>query len=207
MPLGADACDHRFVSLTRPPHERPSDGAIVLFAANNELTKTLNGVIAVVVVVAGLVLTFAPWWWRLLGDFSDERRARIRSQERADLAAHLHDSVLQTLALIQRRSTSAEEVQRLARGQERELRSWLYARSDELPGGGLANALAAAAASVEDEHGIAIEVGTVGDCPLDNRVDALVRAARAAMVNAAKFADVDEIAVFAEVEEDDVTGL
>jgi signal transduction histidine kinase/phage shock protein PspC (stress-responsive transcriptional regulator) len=180
-------------------------GAIGFFASNDELASTMNGIIAVVVVVGGLVLTFAPWWWRLLNDFTAERRARIRSQERAEVAAHLHDSVLQTLALIQRRSDSPDEVQRLARRQERELRSWLYSRADELPGGGLSGALAAAAASVEDEHGIAVEVVTVGDRPLDDHIEALVRAAREAMVNAAKFADVDEIAVFAEVEDDVVT--
>ena len=77
--------------------------------------------IAVVVVVAGLALTFAPWWWRLLADLGAERRERIRSQERAELAAHLHDSVLQTLALIQRHADSPSEVQRLARRQERDV--------------------------------------------------------------------------------------
>ncbi|MBW8826458.1 MAG: PspC domain-containing protein [Acidobacteria bacterium] len=180
-------------------------GAIAFVATNHELTRTMNGIVAVLVVAAGLVLTFAPWWWRLLNDFTAERRVRIRSQERAEVAAHLHDSVLQTLALIQRRSGSPDEVQRLARSQERELRSWLYSRADELPGGGLAGALEAAAASVEDEHGISVEVVTVGDVSLDEHVEAVVRAAREAMVNAAKFADAGLVAVFAEVEDNGIT--
>jgi phage shock protein PspC (stress-responsive transcriptional regulator) len=90
------------------------------------LSAARDGLVAGVAVLAGLALLTAPLWWRLVAELTEERRERIRSQERADLAAHLHDSVLQTLALIQRHSDEPREVARLARGQERELRTWLY---------------------------------------------------------------------------------
>jgi signal transduction histidine kinase/phage shock protein PspC (stress-responsive transcriptional regulator) len=180
-------------------------GMVGFLASNNELRAARDGVVAIAVVVAGLGLVLAPWWWSLAQELTTERRERVRSQERAELAAHLHDSVLQTLALIQRRADSPVDVQRLARGQERELRAWLYARRDELGvEGTLVGAIDVAAAQVEDLHGVPVEVVTVGDCPLDERIDAVVRAAREAMVNAAKFARVDHIDVFVEVEAEDV---
>jgi signal transduction histidine kinase/phage shock protein PspC (stress-responsive transcriptional regulator) len=181
-------------------------GMIGFLASNHELRAARDGVVAIAVVVIGLALVLAPWWWSLVQDLGAERRERIRSQERSELAAHLHDSVLQTLALIQRRADSPGEVQRLARSQERELRAWLYARREEMGvEGTFAGAVEAVAAEVEERHGMPVEVVTVGDCPLDERTDALVRAAREAMVNAAKFAHVDHVDVFAEVTADDVT--
>jgi signal transduction histidine kinase len=181
-------------------------GMIGFLASNHELRAARDGIVAIAVVVAGLALVLAPWWWSLVQDLGVERRERIRSQERSELAAHLHDSVLQTLALIQRRADSPNEVQRLARSQERELRAWLYARRDEMGiDGTLAGAVAAAAADLEERHGIPVEVVTVGDCPLDERTDAIVRAGREAMVNAAKFAEVDHVDVFVEVTADDIT--
>ena len=181
-------------------------GMVGFLASNDELRAARDGVVAIVVVVAGLGLVLAPWWWNLAQELTAERRERVRSQERAELAAHLHDSVLQTLALIQRRADSPMDVQRLARSQERELRAWLYARRDELGiEGTLVGAIDVAAAQVEELHGLPVEVVTVGDCPLDERIDAVVRAAREAMVNAVKFAGVDHIDVFVEVETDDVT--
>jgi signal transduction histidine kinase len=139
-------------------------------------------------------------------DLGAERRERIRSQERSEVAAHLHDSVLQTLALIQRRADSAPEVLRLARSQERALRAWLYSRRDDSTGQQtLAGAVEAVAAEVETDHGVPVDVVTVGDCPVDERLNAVVRAAREAMVNAAKFAGVDHVDVFVEVEDGDVT--
>jgi signal transduction histidine kinase/phage shock protein PspC (stress-responsive transcriptional regulator) len=181
-------------------------GLGAFLASNHELQAAREGLVAIVVVVAGLALTLAPWWWGLVNDLTAERRERIRSQERSELAAHLHDSVLQTLALIQRRADSPADVLRLARSQERELRSWLYARRDDMGvEGTLAGAVEAAAAEVEDRHGMPVEVVTVGDCPLDDRLESMVRAAREAMVNAAKFSGVDHVDVFVEVEEEDVT--
>jgi len=181
-------------------------GLVGFLASNNELQAARDSLVAIVVVVAGLALMLAPWGWQLVQDLGAERRERIRSQERAELAAHLHDSVLQTLALIQRRADAPGEVQRLARSQERALRAWLYARRDEMdPTRTLAGAVEAAAADVETDHGMPVEVVTVGDCPMDERLEAVVRAAREAMVNAAKFADVDHVDVFMEVDEGDVT--
>ena len=180
-------------------------GLAGFLASNHELQAAREGLVAIGVVVAGLALTLAPWWWGLVQDLTAERRERIRSQERAELAAHLHDSVLQTLALIQRRADSPTDVQRLARSQERELRAWLYARRDEMGiEGTLASAIEAVAADVEERHGLPVEVVTVGDCPLDDRLESMVRAAREAMVNAAKFSGVDHVDVFVEVEGDDV---
>jgi signal transduction histidine kinase len=181
-------------------------GVVGFLASNHELQAAREGVVAIVVVVAGLALMLAPWWWQLVQDLGAERRERIRSQERADLAAHLHDSVLQTLALIQRRADAPGEVQRLARSQERALRAWLYARRDESdPTQTFAAAVEAAAAQVETDHGMPMDVVTVGDCPLDDRLEAMVRAAREAMVNAAKFSGVDHADVFVEVDERDIT--
>jgi signal transduction histidine kinase len=137
----------------------------------------------------------------MTADLRDERRERIRSQERAEVAAHVHDSVLQTLALIQKAADDPREVSRLARSQERELRGWLY-RPATHSGGQFAAALESAAAEVEEAHRVAVEVVVVGDCPVDARAGALVAAAREAMVNAAKHAGVAQVQVYAEVEAD-----
>ncbi len=155
------------------------------------------GLAAMVVTVGGLALITGPWWLKLVRDLSDERRERIRSEERADIAAHLHDSVLQTLALIQRNANSPREVARLARSQERELRTKLY--GDGIPNGQFAAALYAAAAEVEDTYAITIDVVAVGDRELDPRLDALVAASREALVNAAKHAGVTTVSLYAEL--------
>jgi signal transduction histidine kinase len=158
--------------------------------------KALGGI---VVIVVALGLVFGPWFLRLARSLADERSERIRSQERAEVAAHLHDSVLQTLTLIQRRADDPREVAGLARSQERELRDWLFAR-DHLPAtDSLATALKQAAADVEAIHRVRIEVVTVGDCPLDEALEAMTAAAREALTNAAKFAGEDRIDLYAEV--------
>ena len=177
------------------------------------------GLLAVLATLVGVAVITVPWWLRLVRDLGEERRERIREAERAEIAAHLHDSVLQTLALIQRQSDSPREVARLARGQERELRSWLYgvggyrragAPRDPDAGTGptdtLTVALAGAAAEVEDTYALTVRPVVVGgDRPLDDALRALVLAAREAMVNAAKHAGVDEVSVYAEVEDDEVS--
>jgi signal transduction histidine kinase len=154
-------------------------------------------VLTVLVAIVVLGLIFAPWVIRLVRSLTAERSERIRSQERAELAAHLHDSVLQTLALVQRNSDNPREVAALARGQERELRAWLSGRSQG-PQGRLAGALVQTAGEVESAHGVPIEVVTVGDRELDAPAEALVGAAREAMVNASKFGRGRPVDVYAE---------
>jgi signal transduction histidine kinase len=174
-------------------------GALALFAAQTGQAGVARDVlIAGALGVVGLALTIGPWLFRLAGDLSEERAARVRSQERADVAAHLHDSVLQTLALIQKHSDDGRTVAKLARAQERDLRAWLYA--DEVqPETSVASALRAAAAEVEDGHGIPVEVVTVGDTPASEQMLPLVLAAREAMVNAAKHSGADQVDVYAEM--------
>lgn len=147
--------------------------------------------------VAGLALMVGPWLFRLTGDLSEERAARVRSQERADMAAHLHDSVLQTLALIQRHAGDSRQVATLARAQERDLRSWLYGEQP-LSDTTVAGALRAAAAEVEDTHGVPVEVVDVGDAPMSERIRPLVLAAREAMVNAALHSGAAQVDVYVE---------
>jgi signal transduction histidine kinase/phage shock protein PspC (stress-responsive transcriptional regulator) len=166
---------------------------------------SLGEAIAVVAIIATMVgLLTVPWFVRLGQSLSFERAARIREQERAELAAHLHDSVLQTLALIQKRAGDPREVASLARRQERELRNWLLRRPAEGECDSVAGALERAAADVEELHRVPIEVVTVGDGPLDGGLEAIVQAAREAMTNAAKFAGSEHVDLYAEVEPDRV---
>ena len=174
-------------------------GGLVGFAATRgELQEAREGLLFTALAVIGLAVLSAPWWVRLTSDLRHERRERIRSQERAEVAAHVHDSVLQTLALIRKAADDPREVQRLVRTQERELRGWLYAPTS-LAATAFAGALEAAAAEVEEAHGVRVEVVVVGDCPTSPRLLALVSAAREALVNAAKHAGVDVVQVYAEV--------
>jgi signal transduction histidine kinase/phage shock protein PspC (stress-responsive transcriptional regulator) len=181
-------------------------GLVAFLTSNRPLELVGNAPAAVAAVVIGLAVTMGPWVWRLARQATEERRERIRSQERAEMAAHLHDSVLQTLALIQRTDDPAEMVA-LARGQERELRTWLYGKTPAGPADSLSGALDAIAAEVERAHRTRIEVVLVGDCPLDDGVRALVHACREAMVNAARHARARGVSVYAEVEEDVVTAF
>src|SRR3954451_2234950 len=185
-------------------------GIGVFLAANDALAAARQVFLAVLVTIAGLGLIFGPWIRRLVHALRDERRERIRSEERAEVAAHLHDSVLQTLALIQRNADRPKELQALARRQERELRTWLYGdRVAQSNGhyGTLAAAVDAMVAEVEELHGVEVEVVTVGECPVDARVDALLQAAREATVNAAKHAGVDSVSLYVEAEPDRVTAF
>jgi|RhiMethySRZTD1v2_1073278.scaffolds.fasta_scaffold30782_4 signal transduction histidine kinase/phage shock protein PspC (stress-responsive transcriptional regulator) len=172
--------------------------AVGFFVAQSQGAEALGSVaIATVLALLGLGLLLGPWIHRLSRDLAAERRERVRSQERADMAAHLHDSVLQTLALLQRHSGDARTVAKLARRQERELREWLYA--DSSPSGEtLRAALTAVANEVEDMHDVTVEVVGVGEVPMDDTLAAMVRAAREAMVNAAKHSGADHVDVYAE---------
>jgi signal transduction histidine kinase len=156
-----------------------------------------------VVTVVGIALLTGPWWMRMMSQLSAERSERIRSQERAEIAAHLHDSVLQTLALIQRNAGAPREVARLARGQERELRNLLY--GTRTSSGQLGEELRIAAAEVEDAYAISVEVVLVGDVSLDDGLAAASAAAREALVNAAKHAGVTSVSLYAEVEPEAVS--
>ncbi len=183
----------------RPGGSLPVLG-VVLLMAGAVVFLGRNGAspafIAPGALIGALVLVVGPWVWQLIA----EHTARIRLEERAEVAARIHDSVLQTLALVQRHSADPARVASLARRQERELRRWLY-------GGGfgsastLVDALAEAAADVEELHDARIELASAGDTPLDESVSQLVLAAREAMTNAAKFSGADEISVYTEVDE------
>ncbi|NUR06388.1 MAG: PspC domain-containing protein [Nocardioidaceae bacterium] len=176
-------------------------GAMAVFAVQTGRSSVAGEVLlAAFLAVLGLALVIGPWLFRLVGDLSEERAARIRTEERADMAAHLHDSVLQTLALIQKHSGDGRVVATLARAQERDLRAWLYA-DDPAPDTSVSSALRAAAAEVEDAHGVPVEVVTVGDVPLTEPLRPLVLAAREAMVNAAKHSGAGQVDVFAEAQE------
>jgi signal transduction histidine kinase len=158
-----------------------------------------TGMIFGLIGLCGLALVLAPLLFRTYGQLRTEREARIREQERAELAAVVHDQVLHTLALIQRNAADPKTVIRLARGQERSLRSWLY-KPSAAPSEMFAAALEEAAAEVEDSFGVVVESVVVGDRAVDERVGALVAAAREAMVNAARHAKVETVSLYAEVE-------
>lgn len=176
-------------------------GVVAFLAGQGELDATLDGLLGVVVVIAGIALIGGPWLWRMWRELDVERRERIISQERADMAAHLHDSVLQTLALIQKQAHDPRAVVNLARRQERDLRRWLY--EDQVgESTSFSAALKNVAADIEDAHGVPVEVVTVGDCELDDLRRAVLKAAGEAAVNAAKHSGADTIDIFAEVEGD-----
>jgi signal transduction histidine kinase/phage shock protein PspC (stress-responsive transcriptional regulator) len=177
-------------------------GAALLFLwAVGSLNAVSDVALAALVVAIAIGLISAPFWWGMGRRLGAERMARARSQERAEVAAHLHDSVLQTLALMQRRAGEPDEVAKLARRQERELRSWLASGDPPRPSERLADALRAAAEDVEETHGAPVDTVVVGDAPLDERSEALVAAAREALTNAAKFAsDAGPVHLYAEIE-------
>ena len=176
-------------------------GAALLFlSANDALGGVRDAALAAIVAVLALALILAPFLWRMGRNLAAERAERIRSQERAELAAHLHDSVLQTLTLMQKRADDPREVATLARRQERELRSWLFEEGARRESS-FAGAIRAAAEEVEDAHGVAIEVVEVGDAELDSAAEAMVAATREALTNAAKFApEAGPIALYSEAE-------
>ena len=179
-------------------------GAWAFLSSNPPLDLFDNAPLAVATVVVGLAVIAGPGIWRLVRQASDERRERIRQEERAEMAAHLHDSVLQTLALIQR-TDDPNEMVALARGQERELRTWLYGKTKPGGEGSLSAALDAVAVEVERAHRTRIEIVMVGDCPLDDGVRALVHACREAFVNAARHSGARGVSAYVEVEDDQVT--
>jgi signal transduction histidine kinase len=179
-------------------------GVVAVYAPAGSLSSVINGVIFALVGLLGVGVVAAPLLWRMFNQLRAEREGRIREQERAEVAAMIHDQVLHTLALIQRNSADIKEVQRLARGQERSLRNWLY-KPTASPTERFAAALEQAAAEVEDTYAISVETVVVGDTECDDRVAALVAAAREALVNAARHAGVQTVSLYAEVEGDELS--
>jgi signal transduction histidine kinase/phage shock protein PspC (stress-responsive transcriptional regulator) len=174
----------------------------IVIAQQGQIAQLPEVMAMTMLALAGLAIVLAPWLHRSRSALNQARAEKVRADARADMAAHLHDSVLQTLAMIQRQSDDPKAVQQLARRQERELRNWLY--GDELHEATLKVALTAAAAEVEDERGVPVELVMVGDCDTSDEIQALVRAAREAMVNAAKHSGADKIDVYAEVDEESI---
>ena len=160
-------------------------GVLVMVSGSGSWEQTWLALLSSVAVLGGVALVLLPWGLRFWRDLETERADRVRATERAEIAAHLHDSVLQTLALIQRRAGNEHDVLRLARAQERELRAWLY-RDPAQDAGTLSDRIKTAAAEVEDSLGLAVDVVTVGDCAMTERHEALVQAAREGMLNAAR---------------------
>jgi signal transduction histidine kinase len=180
-------------------------GVAVFLVASPGLNSPSAGILATAAIAVGLVMVFGPWWWRLTRDLGVERQERIRTQERAEVAAHIHDSVLQTLALIQRNSADGRLVSTLARSQERELRAWLYGPPEEVESGeSLATAIQRVSDEIEDLHRVTVETVEVGDCPVDERLVALVSASREALANAARHSGASSVSVYFEVEPDQV---
>ena len=174
---------------------------VLIVVALPPLPEGSRTLIVLGLVVVARLLAAAPWIIRVRRSLATIREEKMLADARADMAAHLHDSVLQTLALIQRQAQNPKAVAALARRQERELRSWLYGET-AVDAPTVKAALVASAAEVEDAHGVDIDIVVVGDRDLDAEVRPLVQAAREAMVNAAKHAGVAKVDVYAEVDDD-----
>ncbi len=184
-------------------------GFISLFGRGRSFAASRQMLLDTVVVLAGIALLVGPLFTRLLRDLRVEEARRATSEAKADVAAHLHDSVLQTLALIQKRADAPGEVVTIARRQERELREWLYGHPRQ-PDASLTAALEAAANELESDHGIPIDIVCVGgDVAIDSlnveRVNGLVGATREAMANAARHSGTPKVSVYVEVEPAQVT--
>jgi len=179
-------------------------GGIVVLILGHPSTAALRSLGGAMLVIAAIVVIFGPWWLSLARDLMAEREARALAEERSQMAAHVHDSVLQTLALIQRSSDDPQQVVRLARSQERELRAWLF--EGKAPGmisedaTMLAEGVGLLQRHIEADHGITVQVVLVGDCELTDGLRALLDAAREATVNAAKWSGAPQVSLYAEVE-------
>ncbi|MCU1452207.1 MAG: putative two-component system sensor kinase [Acidimicrobiales bacterium] len=210
LPAGSQPATSRRALLARL-----ACGGLLLLAGGASFLATaspsaLGQVLAAMAATAGgLAVLAGPWILRLWRDLADERRERIRSEEFAEVAAHLHDSVLQTLALVQRNPETPRDVARLVRRQERELRGWLYPSTPRhaRPGVGvgpptltIAEAIRTAVAEAEEQHEVEAEVVTVGDAPLDDRLMALTMATREVVANAARHSGTSEVSIYLEVD-------
>jgi signal transduction histidine kinase len=176
----------------------------IILGYNSSLELAGPMVLAALVAIGGLGLILGPWAWNIGRDLIEERSQRVRTEARAEMAAHLHDSVLQTLALIQR-SPEPREMVTLARTQERELRAWLYGRAPALAGARLRDAIDAMAGRVERDQQVRVEAIVVGDADLEEHARALVSAVGEATLNAARHSGSTEVSVYVEVEDDAIS--
>jgi signal transduction histidine kinase len=183
-------------------------GALLVYFGLDQLNH-LGGVwgsagsalLGTAILVVGVLVLFAPWWLQNVRELTSERRERVRAEERATMVAHLHDSVLQTLTLIERAAANEGDVVRLARNQERELRQWLFSPETVTSSStSLVGLVGAIEHDVENDYGVRVELVTVGDCVPDERVNALIAAGREAAINAAKWSQAASVSIFSEVE-------
>lgn len=179
-------------------------GMAIFLVANQALASARTALLAVLVTAAGLGLIFGPWILRLARDAGEERRQRVRSEERAEIAAHLHNSVLHTLALIQR-SDDPADVAALARRQERELRAWLDHRPTPSEPQDLRGAVDALASRVEQLHHVAVDTVVVGDGVVGEHEEALLLACQEAAVNAARHSGAPRVSIYVEADTDGIT--
>ena len=182
-------------------------GVVALVARGVRVAQLPAALAALAMALAGTAVLVGPYVGRLTTQLRDEERARIRDQERNDMAAHLHDSVLQTLALMQRAAADPRRMVMLARRQERELRSWLYDAKASAAVGSLSARAEGIAAEVELDHGLPVDLIVVGDVMVTPAIDALLLAVREATVNAAKHANADLVSVYIEVEPNTITAF
>jgi signal transduction histidine kinase len=166
---------------------------------------TTSALFGTLILIGGAAILLAPWWLATLNDLTGERRQRVRMEERADVATHLHDSVLQTLTLIERSAADEAAVKRLARTQERELREWLFNPEGSGDSGTFLSDLRALENEIENDYGVRVDLVVVGDCESNERVTALVAAGREAAINAARWSGTDLVSVYAEVEESTIS--
>ena len=182
-------------------------GVVALVARGVRVQQLPAALAALAMALAGAAVLVGPYVGRLTTQLRDEERVRIRDQERNDMAAHLHDSVLQTLALMQRAAADPRRMVMLARRQERELRSWLYDVRASAAVGSLTARAEGIAAEVELDHGLPVDLVVVGDVEVTPSVDALLLAVREATVNAAKHAEADLVSIYIEVEPNAITAF
>ncbi len=204
LSIGSEGGRHWKVVLRVSVGALLAAGGIVVLIIGHTSTAALRPLGGALLVIAAIVVIFGPWWLSLARDLMAEREARALAEERSQMAAHVHDSVLQTLALIQRSSDDPQNVVRLARAQERELRAWLF--EGKAPGTisedatMLAEGVGLLQRHIEADHGITVQVVLVGDCELTEGLRALLDAAREATVNAAKWSGAPQVSLYAEVE-------
>ena len=178
-------------------------GAVIVLVAGIEgVASAAGSMLLALGAVAAMAVLSAPWWWRLVRERDAERQARVRSDERAEVAAHIHDSVLQTLTLIQRNAGDPQAMVNLARRQDRELRNWLDPNRASRQGASIRGRLDEIATTVEELHGVPVEVVAVGDCLVDSALEALLGATREATVNAAEHSGADQVDIYVEVGDD-----